>query len=72
MRSTIFLKEKIVLRMRFAENFPFRGKFSEVYTHLKGAYTLQKFSTDRKIFRLRMRSAENIPFRGKFSIVFTP
>ena len=23
--------EKIVLRMRSAENFPFRGKFSEVY-----------------------------------------
>ena len=35
MRSTIFSKEKIVLRMRSAENFPFRGKFSEVYIHLK-------------------------------------
>ena len=34
MRSTIFSKEKIVLRMRSAENFPFRGKFSEVYMHL--------------------------------------
>ena len=34
MRITIFSLEKIVLRMRSAENFPFRGKFSEVYIHL--------------------------------------
>ena len=34
MRSTIFSLEKIVLRMRSALNFPFRGKFSEVYMHL--------------------------------------
>ena len=29
-----FSLEKIVLRMRSAENSPFRGKFSEVYIHL--------------------------------------
>ena len=38
MRSTIFSKEKIVLRIRSAENFPFRGKFSEVYIHLKSSF----------------------------------
>ena len=40
MRSTIFSKEKIVLRMRSAENFPFRGKFSEVYMHLNVLFSL--------------------------------
>ena len=30
-----FSLEKIILRMRSAENFPFHGKFSEVYIHLK-------------------------------------
>ena len=39
MRSTIFSKEKIVLHMRSSENFPFRGKFSEVYLHLNAATT---------------------------------
>ena len=53
-------------------------------TYAKGAYTLQKIFTERKIFRgphaqydfslekivLRMRSAENFPFRGKFSEVY--
>ena len=34
MRSTIFSVEKIVLRMRSVENFPFCEKFPEVYMHL--------------------------------------
>ena len=29
-----FFVKEIVLRMRSAENFPFRGKFSDVYLHL--------------------------------------
>ena len=57
MRSTIFSKEKNVLRMRSAENFPFRRKFSDVYI----------FSKEKIV---RMRSAENFPFRGKFSEVY--
>ena len=82
-----------MLKKHFSTNFfvkknrtahAVRGKFSEVYIQLKGAYALQKISMERKIFRgphtqydfflekivLRMRSAENFPFRRKLSEVY--
>ena len=45
MRSTIFSNEKIILRMRSAENFPFCGKFSEVYLHLYILSPWKKYKT---------------------------
>ena len=64
MRSMIFSLEKIVLRMRSAENFLFRGKFSKVYMHLY--FLMIFFTADNECVNFKRVFLRY----GDFSIIF--